>query len=42
MGAVLGGRTAIGRATIHVLAINGADFLAMRKALIEEQVFPLE
>ena len=41
-GAVLRGRTAIGRTTIHVLAINDADFLAMRTALIEEQVFPLD
>jgi len=40
-GAALGGRTAIGRVTIHVLAINNSDFLAMREALIQEQAFPL-
>lgn len=42
IGAELSGRTGIGRATIHVLAINNSDFLAMRKTLIEERVFPLE
>jgi hypothetical protein len=41
-GAELRGRTAIGRVTIHVLAINQADFLAMREALIQEQAFSLE
>src|SRR5208282_2394935 len=30
-GATLAGRTAIGRVTIHVLAINGPDFLALRE-----------
>ncbi len=42
VGVKLGGRTPIGRATIHVLAINDPDFLAVREALIEERVFPLE
>jgi HNH endonuclease len=41
-GATLTGRTAIGRATIHVLSINDPDFLAVREALIREQEFPLE
>jgi aspartate-semialdehyde dehydrogenase len=41
-GAVLGARTAIGRVTIQVLAINDPDFLAVRAALIAEQAFPLE
>jgi hypothetical protein len=41
-GAALDGRTQIGRVTIHVLAINDVDFLAMRDALIQEQVFPHE
>jgi HNH endonuclease len=38
----LDGQTAVGRATIFVLAINDADFLAVREALIREQVFPLK
>jgi hypothetical protein len=41
-GAILAGRTTIGRVTIQVLAINNPDFLAMRKALIDEHVFPSE
>jgi len=41
-GARLAGRTSIGRATIRVLAINDPDFLAVREALIEEQVFPFK
>jgi hypothetical protein len=41
-GAALGGRTEIGRVTIHVLAINDSDFLALREALIQEQAFQLE
>jgi hypothetical protein len=40
--AILAGRTTIGRVTIQVLAINNPDFLAMRKALIDEHVFPSE
>ena len=39
---MLVGRTAIGRVTIQVLAINRSDFLAMRKALFEEQAFSFE
>lgn len=39
-GAELTGRTAIGRITIQVLAINDPDFLAVREALMEEGVFP--
>ena len=42
MGAELTGRTAIGRITIQVLAINETDFLAVREALIEEEVFHQE
>jgi hypothetical protein len=42
VGATLEGRTAIGRATVGVLAINDPDFLAVRAALIEERVFPIE
>jgi hypothetical protein len=41
-GAALTGRTAVGRATIRVLAINDPDFLAVREALIRERSFPLE
>jgi hypothetical protein len=41
-GSVLNGRTAIGRVTIQVLAIHDSDFLAVREALVGEQVFPLE
>jgi hypothetical protein len=39
-GAELAGRTSIGCVTIQVLAINKSDFLALRKALFEEQAFP--
>jgi hypothetical protein len=38
----LSGRTAIGRVTINVLAINDADFVAVREALVQEQVFPVD
>lgn len=41
-GPVLVGQTAIGRVTIHVLAINDPDFLAMREVLIREQAFLLD
>src|SRR5438874_8874034 len=41
-GSALTGKTAIGRAAIHVLAINDPDFLAVREALIREQAFPVE
>jgi hypothetical protein len=40
-GAMLAGRTPVGKVTIQVLAINKPDFLALRKALLEERVFPL-
>lgn len=36
----LGGRTAIGRATIAVLEINLPHRIALRQALIEEGLFP--
>lgn len=39
-GAELRGRTAIGRVTVHVLAINNVGCLAVREALIREGVFP--
>ncbi|WP_165074084.1 HNH endonuclease [Paludisphaera rhizosphaerae] len=39
-GAVLKGRTPIGRTTIEVLAINDPDMVAAREALIEEGRFP--
>jgi hypothetical protein len=41
-GPVLVGRTRIGRATVVVLAINRADYVAMRRQLIDEGVFPRE
>jgi hypothetical protein len=36
LGAVLIGRTPIGRTTVHVLAINDPAMVATREALIEE------
>lgn len=39
-GAVLEGRTDVGRVTIAVLAINHPDAVALREALIEEGAFP--
>ena len=41
-GPVLAGRTDVGRVTIQVLAINAADFVAVREALIREGAFPME
>ena len=41
-GAILVGRTAIARATIHVLSMNDPDFASVREALIREQSFPLK
>lgn len=38
-GPVLVGRTRVGRATIHVLAMNAPDFLAFRAELIDEGVY---
>jgi hypothetical protein len=40
-GPILIGRTAIGRATIHVLGINLPHQIALRSELIQEGVFPL-
>jgi hypothetical protein len=40
-GAVLVGRTPIGRATVRVLAINLSYRVALRQALIEEGLFPI-
>jgi len=34
------GRTAIGRTTIELLTMNHPDYVALRKSLIEEGVFP--
>ena len=39
-GAILRGRTPIGRATVALLAINHPDYVLLREALIEEGVFP--
>ncbi len=39
-GAVLVGRTPVGRATISVLAINHPDYVGVREELIEEGLFP--
>lgn len=39
-GATLIGRTAIGRTTIDVLAINAPQRIAIRQVLIDEGVFP--
>ena len=40
-GPVLAGLTAVGWATIRVLAINEPDCVAVRQALIDEGAFPL-
>ncbi len=42
IGSILAGRTAIGRVTIQVLAINDPDIVAVRETLSEEQALPLE
>lgn len=39
-GALLVGRTPIGRATVRLLAINHPDYLLLREALIDEGTFP--
>ena len=39
-GPTLESLTAVGRTTIHVLAINDPEYVAVRQALIEEGVFP--
>ena len=38
-GAILEGRTAVGRTTIHVLRINRQDAITVRQSLLEEGVF---
>jgi len=38
-GAVVGGLTAVGRTTVHVLAMNEPEFLAARQALIRERAW---
>jgi hypothetical protein len=39
-GARIVGKTPIGRVTIQLLVFNEPDFLALREALIEENLFP--
>ena len=39
-GALLSGRTAIGRATVKLLAINHPDYVLLRESLIDERTFP--
>ncbi len=39
-GSTLSGISAIGRATIRVLAINDPDYVAVRQGLVDEGVFP--
>jgi len=39
-GAILIGRTAVGRATVELLAINHPDYVLLRELLIEEGSFP--
>jgi HNH endonuclease len=41
-GAILMGRTAVGRATVQTLALNAPEFVAVRLALIDEGVYPKE
>lgn len=41
-GAEIAGRTAVGRSTIAVLAMNDPDYLALRASLIAEGIFPPE
>jgi hypothetical protein len=40
-GPVLIGRTAVGRATVELLAINHPDTVLLRQMLIDEGVFPI-
>jgi hypothetical protein len=40
-GALLVGKTAVGRTTISVLAMNHPDVVAVRQSLIEEGQFPI-
>jgi HNH endonuclease len=39
-GALLGGKTSVGRTTVVVLAMNHPDAVAVRQSLIEEGLFP--
>ena len=39
-GALLSGRTGIGRATVKLLAINHPDYVLLRESLIDEGTFP--
>lgn len=41
-GTILVGRTALGRATIAVLNVNGAYLLGLRQELLEEGLFPAD
>jgi hypothetical protein len=41
-GVVLVGRTRVGRATISVLGINRADYMAFRQELATEGLFPFD
>jgi len=41
-GAVLVGRTSMGRTTIALLEINGPEAIALREELIEEGLYPLD
>jgi hypothetical protein len=39
-GALLVGRTAVGRATVMLLAVNHPDYVLLRESLIAEGTFP--
>jgi len=39
-GARIEGKTATGRATVAVLAVNAADYVALRAGLLAERIFP--
>jgi hypothetical protein len=41
-GSVLVGKTAVGRTTVDVLAINEPERLALRQELIDQKLFPFE
>lgn len=41
-GAILSAKSGVGAVTIQVLAINEADFVAVRLALMQEGEFPAE
>jgi hypothetical protein len=40
IGAILHGRTPVGRATVELLAINHPDYIVLRETLRAEGVFP--